>query len=71
MPQGVPNKRYTPEWNKHVVEIMQREKISYNETARQFEISNHRSMQRWERIYLEEGSEGLTVECRGRRRKIR
>ena len=37
MPKGVPNKRHTTELKKQVVEIMQKEKLSYCETARQFE----------------------------------
>ena len=41
MPKGVPNKRYTLEFKKMVVETMQKEKLSYRETARQFEISDH------------------------------
>ena len=65
MPKGVPNKRYTPEFKKLVVETMQKEKLSYRETARQFEISNHHIIQEWERIYLTEGPEGLAVERRG------
>ena len=67
MTKGVPSKRYTPEFKKLVVETMPEEKLSYNETARQFEISNLGIIQRWERIYLEEGSEGLAIEHRGRR----
>ena len=37
MPKGVANKRYTAEFKKQVVETMQKEKLSYCETARQFE----------------------------------
>ncbi len=66
MPKGVPNKRYTPEFKKLVVETMMKEKMSYRETARQFEISNHHRVQDWERIYLTEGPEGLAIERRGR-----
>jgi len=36
MPKGVPNKRYTPEFKKLVVETMQQEQLSYSETARRF-----------------------------------
>ena len=39
MPKGVPNKRYTPEFKKLVVETMQQEQLSYSETARRFEIN--------------------------------
>ena len=71
MPKGVPNKRYTPEFKKLVVETMQQEKLSYRETARQFEVSDYHRIQDWERIYLEEGPEGFAVERRGRSSKGR
>ena len=66
MPKGQPNKRYTPEFKIKVVETMHREKLSYRETARQFDISNSR-VTAWERIYLEEGADGLYAERRGRK----
>ena len=31
---------------------MQQEKLSYRETARQFEINNDKRVAAWERIYL-------------------
>ena len=64
--KGVPNKRYTPEFKKLVIETMQEEKLSYSETCRRFEVSSRDRIKSWERIYLEEGSEGLAVERRGR-----
>ena len=67
MPKGVPNKRYTGEFKQKVVETMQNEKLSYRETARQFEISDDKMVAKWERIYLEEGPEGLYIERRGRK----
>ena len=54
------------EFKKLVVETMMKEKMSYRETARQFEISNHHRVQDWERIYLTEGPEGFAIERRGR-----
>ena len=66
MPKGVPNRRYTREFKKLVIETMLREKLSYSETARQFEINDHKQIIAWERIYLEEGPEGFAVERRGR-----
>ena len=66
MPKGKPNKRYTPEFKIKVVETMHREKLSYRETAHQFDIPNSR-VTAWERIYLEEGAEGLYIERRGRK----
>ncbi len=67
MPKGIPNRRYTGEFKQKVVEIMQKEKLSYRETARQFEISDNKMVAKWERIYLEEGPEGLYIERRGRK----
>ena len=65
MPKGVPNKRYTPEFKKHVIETMLEEKLSYSETARRFEVNDHHRIQDWERIYLTEGPEAFFVERRG------
>ena len=66
MPKGVPNKRYTAEFKKQVIETMRQEGLSYSETSRRFEINSHRRVQDWERIYLTEGPEGLAIERRGR-----
>ena len=71
MPKGVPNKRYTPEFKKLVIETMLEEKLSYRETARRFEVNGHHRIQDWERIYLTEGPEGFAVERRGRSSKGR
>ena len=67
MPKGIPNKRYTGEFKQKVIETMHKEKLSFRETARQFEISDHTRVLLWERIYLEEGPEGLYIERRGRK----
>jgi transposase-like protein len=45
---------------------MRTEGLSYTETSRQFEVNDHHRIQSWERIYLEEGAEGLYIERRGR-----
>ena len=50
---------------------MQKEKLSYCETARQFEVSSDTRIKDWERIYLTEGAEGFAVERRGRGSKGR
>ena len=71
MPKGVPNKRYTPEFKKLVIETMQEEKLSYSETCRRFEVNSRDQIKSWERIYLEEGPEGFAVERRGRSSKGR
>ena len=62
------NKKYTPEYKQMVIETMQKEGLSYNETAREFEINDHHQIQAWERIYLEEGLEGFRIERRGGKR---
>ena len=64
MPKGIPNKRYTGEFKQEVVETMMRERLSYHEAARQFDVSDHHLVASWERIYLEEGPEGLYVRLR-------
>ncbi len=67
MPKGVPNKRYTAEFKIMVVKAMHNKRLSYVETARIFEIPNgDKTVAKWERIYLEEGEEGLRIERRGR-----
>ena len=71
MPKGVPNKRYTAEFKKLVIETMQEEKLSYSETCRRFDVNSRDQIKSWERIYLEEGPEGFAVERRGRSSKGR
>ncbi len=66
MPKGIPNKRYTPEFKKLVVETMQEENLSYSETSRRFAVNSVHRIQDWERIYLTEGPEGFGIERRGR-----
>ncbi|WP_076939168.1 transposase [Massilioclostridium coli] len=50
---------------------MQKEKLSYRETARRFEINDHKWIMAWERIYSTESSEGFAMERRGRSSKGR
>ena len=66
MSRGKPNKRYTPEFKKVVVETMMEERLSHSETCRRFEVNSRDQIKSWERIYLEEGPEGFAVERRGR-----
>lgn len=70
MSRGKQNKRYTGDFKKMVVETMQKEKLSHKEAERQFGLPHNRAAS-WERIYLEEGPEGLYVERRGRGSKGR
>ena len=66
MPKGIPNQIYTGEFKQKVVEDIINNKLSYREAARKYELGNHSIPQRWERIYLEEGAEGLYISHRGR-----
>ena len=50
-----------------VVETMEKEHLSIHATMQEFGINDHKIIERWERIYLEEGPEGLAIERRGRR----
>jgi transposase-like protein len=74
--KGSKNKVYSPEFKIAVVERMQKEKFSYHEVVREFGIGNpniggtRQIVQQWERIYLEEGAEGLMKERRGRTTKL-
>ncbi len=47
MPKGIANKRYTGEFKQEVVETMLREKLSYKETARLYDISGHERVRQW------------------------
>ena len=71
MPKGVPNKRYTPEFKRMVVETMKKRHLSIYAAMQEFGINDHEIIERWERIYLEEGPEGFAVERRGRSSKGR
>ena len=71
MPKGVPNKRYTPEFKRMVVETMKKEHLSIYTAMQEFGINDHKIIERWERIYLEEGPEGLAIDRRGRSSKGR
>jgi transposase len=66
MPKGVPNKKYSGEFKQMVVETMRREHLSFDQTQRRFEVNGEDRVAAWERIYLEEGPEGLYLERRGR-----
>lgn len=66
MPKGKPLKEYTGEFKQQVVERVRTDGLSYREAMRIFEIGGAERIKKWERIYLEEGPEGLYVERRGR-----
>ena len=64
--KGQKYKRYSAEFKTAVILDMREHQMGYRETARQSEASAATMVQRWERIYLEEGAEGLMKERRGR-----
>jgi transposase len=63
MPKGT---LFSGEFKQKVIEDMRRNGLSVRETARKYGISSHTPILRWERIYLEEGAEGLYIDRRGR-----
>lgn len=65
MPKGIPNARYTGEFKQQVVEDIRKNELSQHEASSKYEVSRS-VIRQWERIYLEEGLEGLYVERRGR-----
>ena len=44
-----------------VVETMKKEHLSIYAAMQEFGINDHKIIERWERIYLEEGPEGLAT----------
>ena len=65
------NRRYSTEFKIHVIMDMREHNLGYREAIRKYwsddQEANHLSQIRlWERIFLEEGSEGLMKERRGR-----
>jgi transposase-like protein len=64
--KGQEYKNYSAEYKLNVIMDMREHRLGYVETARKYDIPNYRVIQRWERIFLEEGAEGLMKERRGR-----
>ena len=71
--KGSKNKNYSAEFKISVIMDMREHHLGYSETVRKYwdvkqgqEHNYHKQVQRWERIYLEEGAEGLMKERRGR-----
>ena len=69
---GRKNKVYSAEFKIGVIMDMREHRLSYSETVRKYALGKTQTggaramVQRWERIYLEEGAEGLMKERRGR-----
>ena len=71
--KGKKQKKYSPEFKISVIMDMRERHLGYRETVRKYwnvtnrqELNYLHTVQRWERIYLEEGAEGLMKERRGR-----
>ena len=68
---GRKNKNYSAEFKICVIMDMREHHLGYRETVRKYlqgvsPTSAIGTLQRWERIYLEEGAEGLMKERRGK-----
>ena len=68
--KGQKFKKYSPELKLAVILDMRENHLGYRETMRKYfpelEGKNYAFIQKWERIYLEEGAEGLMKERRGK-----
>ena len=70
---GRKNKKYSPEFKISVIMDMREHHLGYRETVRKYwnisrgqDLNYVKTVQRWERIFLEEGAEGLMKDRRGR-----
>jgi transposase len=68
MPKGI---SFSGKFKQTVVEDVRKNHLSYTEAMRKYGVYGKMSIQRWERIYLEEGPEGLGIERRGHGRQGR
>ena len=70
--KGQIQRKYSPEFKIRVIMDMREHHLGYCETARKYDLGDPKkgtcvhTLQRWERIFLEEGAEGLMKERRGR-----
>jgi transposase-like protein len=70
-------RKYSPEFKISVILDMREHHLGYCETVRKHfniedgkEVNYYHRVQRWERIYLEEGEAGFYIERRGRATKM-
>ena len=72
----IKRKTYSPEFKLSVIMDMRENDLSYCETVRKYLLGSGQTggpigmIQRWERVYLEEGFEGLAIQRRGRASKM-
>ena len=73
---GKKYKNYSPEFKIRVIMDMREHHMSYCETVRKYGLGSVQTgaafttLHRWERIFLEEGAEGLMKERRGRANSV-
>ena len=58
-------RKHSPEFKYSVIMDMREHHMGFMETERKYKI-DHSLIRKWERIFLEEGAEGLMKERRGR-----
>lgn len=63
MPKGTP---FSGEFKQKVIDDLRTNHLSFREAAKKYGLPDHKAVRNWERIYLEEGPEGLYVDRRGR-----
>lgn len=63
--KGTKNKVYSAEFKINVIMDVRENHLGYNEAERKYSLP-HSRIQKWERIYLEEGAEGLMKERQGK-----
>ena len=61
---------YSGDFKLSVIEYMHKNRLSYYETSAHFGIPSKTQVQKWERIYYEEGPQGLYRDNRGRKSKM-
>ena len=70
--KGQQQRKYSAEFKISVIMDMREHRLGYNETIRKYQLGDIQTggarnmLRRWERIFLEEGAEGLMKERRGR-----
>ena len=62
---GRKNKNYSPEFKIHIIMDMRENHLGSREIGQKYKVA-HSVILKWERIFLEEGAEGLMKERRGR-----
>ena len=61
---------YSGEFKQNVVEYMHKNRLSAMETSLVFNLGNNNIVNKWERIYYEEGPQALYKERRGRSKNM-